>query len=91
MIFLDSRYADGTLLTAHDARTGKYQVTVFREFPAQLTGYFYYNWVETDRLDLLALRFLGKANLWWKILDINPNILDPSSINAGVQLRIPSA
>jgi len=29
--------------------------------------------------------------MWWEILDINPEILDPTTIPAGTQLRIPDA
>lgn len=89
MIFLDSRYVDGTIYKAYDARNGSYQLTVNRNFPTYTASFFYYDWVETDRLDDLALQFLGSTDLWWQILDLNPEILDPFSIAPGTQLRIP--
>ena len=89
MIYLDSRYADGTLLKAYDSRTGTYELTVYREWPSYSVQYFFYEWVETDRLDLLSLRFLGKSGHWWQILDINPEIIDPLNIAPGTVLRIP--
>jgi len=39
----------------------------------------------------LAKKFLGNSSLWWKILDINPEIINPQDISAGTQLRIPNA
>ena len=89
MIFLDSRYVDGTIYKAYDARNGSFQLTVSRKFPTYTTSFFHYDWVETDRLDDLALQFLGSSDLWWQILDLNPEILDPFIISAGTQIRIP--
>lgn len=90
MIYLDSRYVDGLLYKAQDSRSKKYQVSVFREFPTELANYFLYTWVETDRLDILANRFLGTPNLWWRIMDFNPDIIDPATIEPGTLLRIPN-
>ena len=90
MIFLDSRYVDGRLYKACDSRTNKFQVSVFREFPSESSNYFLYTWVETDRVDNLANRFLGSPLLWWRIMDFNPEIINPSIILPGTQLRIPN-
>ncbi len=42
-----------------------------------------------DRPDLLAHRYLGDAESWWRIADANP-VLDPSDLTAtpGAKLRI---
>jgi hypothetical protein len=90
MIYLDSRYVDGPLFKAYDSRTNTYELTVLRVFPSYNVDYFSYTWVETDRLDRIALRFLGASTLWWQIMDINPEILDPSTIAPGTVLRIPN-
>lgn len=90
MIYLDSRYVDGTVFKAYDARNATYQLTVFRNFPTYSTSFFIYEWVETDRIDDIALQFLGKSELWWQIMDVNPEILDPLNIAPGTQLRIPN-
>jgi hypothetical protein len=90
MIFLDSRYVDGPLYKANNSRTGKFDITVLRLFPAYQTSFFTYQWVETDRLDILALKYLGNSELWWQILDINPEILDPFDITPGTSIRIPN-
>lgn len=93
MIFLDSRYADSRLYKSWDNRVNKqeYHITIRREWPAYEIPFFYYEWVETDRLDLLASKFLGNSELWWQILDINSQIIDPLDIPPGTQIRIPNA
>lgn len=91
MIYLDSRYADGTLYKAWDARKNYYNLSVKREWPTYSVQYFVYEWVEGDRLDIVANRFLGDSEFWWQILDINPEINDPFAITPGTQLRIPNA
>jgi prophage DNA circulation protein len=90
MIFLDSRYADARLYRALDSRTGKYNVTVLRQYPTYETGFSYHEWNETDRLDALALRYLGSPSLWWQIMDLNPELIDPFNIPYGTQLRVPN-
>jgi prophage DNA circulation protein len=91
MIFLDSRYADGRIFKAWNARKRQYDLTVFREQTTYVQSFFIYEFKETDRLDNLAARYMGDPSMWWEILDINPEILDPTSIPAGTQLRIPNA
>lgn len=89
MIFSDSRYADGTLITAFDSRKSNYAVGVLRQFPAETTSFYYYTWNASDRIDLVALNLLGDVDLWWRIMDFNPEINDPVNIAAGTSLRIP--
>jgi hypothetical protein len=91
MIFLDSRYATASLFKAWDARKQQYNLTAFRRFPSYTTKYFIYQWVETDRLDNVANKFLNNPNFWHKILDINPEIIDPTVIEPGTLIRIPNA
>lgn len=91
MIFLDSRYVDGTLTKTYHPSTGGFELTVYRTWPTYRVAYFYYEWQETDRLDVVALRFLGKSNLWWQIMDINPEIINAVEIAPGTQIRVPNA
>lgn len=90
MIFLDSRYSNGRIFKAENPNNQQLTVTVFRTWPVQTSRFFMYEWVETDRLDILAWKFYGSANQWWKILDANPEIHDCTSIKPGTQLRIPN-
>ena len=45
--------------------------------------------VAGDRVDLLAARYLGQADLWWVLCDYN-DIFFPLEIELGAVLRIPS-
>lgn len=42
------------------------------------------------RIDLIAYRYLGRADLWWVICDYN-DIFFPLELEAGMVLRIPCA
>ena len=45
--------------------------------------------VAGDRVDLLAARYLGQADLWWVVCDYN-DIFFPLELEVGAALRIPS-
>jgi hypothetical protein len=45
--------------------------------------------VEGDRVDLIAYRYLGRADLWWVVCDYN-DIFFPLELEAGTVLRLPS-
>ncbi len=45
--------------------------------------------VEGDRIDLLAHRYLGDANLWWVIADYN-DLFFCQDLDIGTKLRIPA-
>lgn len=90
MIYADSRYSDGFITRLYDKRRDGYQVSVLREFPEEVAGFYYYTWVEGDRLDLLASEFFANSGMWWKILDHNPEIIDGMNIPVGTVLRIPN-
>lgn len=88
-IYLDSRYATGTLFRAKDARTNSYVPTVFRVWPNYGKKTFFYEVTEVDRMENLAVKFLGNPAFWWKIMDLNPEVLDPFNVAPGTLLRIP--
>lgn len=90
MIYTDSRYASGNLLNTYAVRNNTFNATVFRVFPSSRTDYFLYTWKEGDRIDLVTKGFLGTAALWWKVMDFNPEILNPADIPVGTVLRIPN-
>lgn len=89
MIFTDSRYANGTFLKAYDSRLSQYSNSVYRNFPSITEDYYYYVWVDKDRIDIVAHNLLGNSDFWSKIMDINPEVIDPFTIPAGTTLRIP--
>lgn len=45
--------------------------------------------VEGDRIDLIAYRYLGQAELWWVVCDYN-DIAFPLELEVGMMLRMPS-
>jgi hypothetical protein len=89
MIFTDSRYASGILTKSYDARKQSYGITVFRQFTEDSSSFFYYTWTQKDRIDLVAAELLNDPNLWWLIMDYNPEISNPFNIPLGTVLRIP--
>ena len=89
-VFRSSRYYDGDAQQIKNKTTGVYNWTVYRAFPAETTiRYTEYTWIDGDRLDYLAAVYLNNALLWWKILDINPELNDPLEISPGTIIRIP--
>jgi hypothetical protein len=89
-MYADSRYANGRFYKAHNSRTWKYQTTVSRRFPTDSAEYFYYVWLDTDRIDFVAYKLFGDPSAWWQIMDYNPEIIDPMNIKPNTLLRIPN-
>ena len=89
MIYTDSRYADGVVVKALDARKNSYELTLFRQFPESQSEFYYYTWTQRDRIDLVAYKFYSDPNLWWVIMDYNPEYPNPFDIPLGATLRIP--
>lgn len=84
MISSRSRYVDGRIVSQPDG-----EVVAYRNFPKIFSDQVAYTWVQSDRLDRLAARFLGSGDLWWMIMDANPLIQNPGDIRPGMQIRIP--
>jgi nucleoid-associated protein YgaU len=90
MIYLDSRYSNGKIFKAYHSTKEQYDLTVFRKYPDIVTAVVYYEWVDGDRIDLVAEKYFGDSEYWWQILDANPAISNPFEIEPGTVLRIPS-
>lgn len=88
MIYVDSRYADGNVIAIED-NSGP-SIAVLRQFPTDSSRFYGYVWKEKDRIDLVANTTLGSPSLWWRIMDFNPEVINPFSIPVGTVLRIPS-
>jgi nucleoid-associated protein YgaU len=85
-----SRYYTGIPQQITHKTTGDYTTAVYRVFPGTVKiSYTEYTWTEGDSLDYLAAAFLGNPKLWWQIMDINPTISDPLTIEPGTVIRIP--
>ena len=90
MIYLDSRYADGPLFYGYHTYKDEFALTVFRTWSSSQSKYFIYEVTEIDRIEHIAANTLGNPALWWKIMDINPEVINPFEIPIGTQLRIPN-
>jgi len=91
MIFNNSRYQIGLVGQVNDIHSTEATTYVLRDFSSVSTPekYFLYRITEADRLDTIATNFLGDPNAWHKIMDINPDFLDPFNIPIGSVIRVP--
>ena len=90
MIVLGSRYQSSEIGYVLNGRSGVPRATVAPP-PLQVyeDGYDVWFWRDGDRLDLLAEQFYGKSTEWWRLLDANPEIVDPAILAPGTRVRIP--
>ena len=90
MINRTSRYYDGPLAQLQDKSSNQYELSVFRKFPTDHPiTYVTYVWKERDEIARVADWFKLNPRFWWKIADINPEILDVFDIAPGTTIRIP--
>ena len=88
MISATSRYNNAALTVVTDHR-GTHQV-VNPQGPQELVvSYTYYQIAEFDTIDRIAEDVFGDGRLWWKIADVNPEILDWSDLTVGDIIRVP--
>ncbi|MHB9037088.1 MAG: LysM peptidoglycan-binding domain-containing protein [Armatimonadota bacterium] len=86
MIEVDSRYAACVLyVDGSDEYIGSREQIDTSAQPDDI----FHTVVEGDRIDLIAYRYFGRAELWWIICDYN-DIFFPLEIAAGTVLRLPS-
>lgn len=72
-----------TLVSRSDTGTGG--------FVSATTSVSVYRWSDGDRIDSLAFKLLGDSRLYWRIMDLNPWILDPTAITPGTLILVPRA
>lgn len=88
MIFQGSRYAT-VPITAESNGSGVHHATVHPSTATPVVPYTTYQVQSGDRLDTLAAHALGDSELWWKIAQINPEIIYPDNLVVGSYLRVP--
>jgi nucleoid-associated protein YgaU len=89
VIFEGSRYEHSDVVTLLGA-DGQPRQTVLVDAPrTTVLAFSYYSVRAGDRIDLLAERFLGDAELWWVIADANPQHMYYDYLPEGIVLRIP--
>lgn len=89
MIYLGSRYQNEQVQSVADGDKPVRQFVLRTVVPTDDESLRTYTWHEGDRIDVVALRELGSAAAWWRIMDVNPDIMDPHGIEVGTLVRIP--
>lgn len=92
MIYKNSRY-EGAIIDyfALEQEADVHPVLFYPFNDIGTIEYVEYQWLESDRLDLISMQFYDRQDLWWYILENNPEIKDPNNITPGTILRIPRA
>lgn len=91
-IYEGSRYETATVVPVKEAG-GNVRPAVYAN-PDDVRQHFDYSRYvvrDGDRLDMLASRVYGDAELWWIIARANPEIFYPEDLPFGIILRIPYA
>jgi len=88
LISPNSRYATAKLTTVEvDGKSIVYilppnqNVTIFT--------YTYYTVTFADRIDNIAATFLGNPSLWYRIAQVNPQVMNWLDLQPGTVIRIP--
>lgn len=87
----DSRYATATVVTSVGPANDTRQEMRVATPVSRMITYTFYRVVDGERIDTIAKDFYGRGQLWWKIADANPEILDYWNLDPGLVLRVPSA
>lgn len=85
MIFQGSRYT----YTPPYNRGGTYILTPRVNKSIDTTSANYHRFVEGDTLDGISFRYYGRSDLYWVILDCNPQYQTELDIQVGDLLTIP--
>jgi hypothetical protein len=87
-----SRYADNTVIPIAD-RNNVSRPTIIITPPTQPLTYniAVHVWSDGDQIDYLSFSAYGDETQWWRIANVNPEILFWDSVPAGTQIRVPNA
>lgn len=92
MIYIGSRYERAEVFYTIDGRSGMTRPTVmlsprpaFRSVQPKKAV----RWQDGARLDRVSAKLVGSPELWWVLMDGNPDILDPLSIVTGSTVVLP--
>lgn len=89
-LYRTSRYADQNSRDVMLIRDNGTQTrTIYRRPPARTAGNGFYIWRSGDRIDRVASWALGDPQLAWRILDVNPEVLNAHNIAPGTRIRLP--
>jgi len=90
-IYISSRYYNQTIDYVQLEENGDIKPIVFYQFD-DLSGknYTVYTVVQGDRLDRLSYKFFGRPDLWWAIVEYNPELQNFINLAPGTVLRVPN-
>ncbi|WP_159048631.1 hypothetical protein [Streptomyces sp. NRRL F-4489] len=91
MINSGSRYADHPVEIVTDAAGATRQVLGPAPPKTLRVRAISYRWQDGDRVDTVATEFYRDPTQWWRIAEVNPEILDWTEIAPGTAIRIPHA
>lgn len=90
-IFQGSRYEYSTVDFFSTTAEGNENAVVFYDsYFTPTFSYTEHTYTVGERLDAISYQYYSRPDLWWLILDYNPEISDPQNIPAGTIIRIPS-
>jgi hypothetical protein len=89
-IFQGSRYEYSVVDFVSVTDDANANPIVFYMFDALGTfSYQEHTYIQGERLDNISYQYYSRPDLWWTILDHNPEITDPNNITPGSIIRIP--
>lgn len=89
-VFQGSRYEFSVIDFVAVENDADANAVIFYEFEDLGTfSYTEHEYVKGERIDSLSEDYYRRSDLWWLILEHNPQIEDPTNIPPGTILRIP--
>lgn len=91
MILSGSRYQSSSVVWVLGSN-GAYNATVFAppQEPTLNVTLQLYQWRAGDRIDNVAYATLGDSELWWMLMNANPQYLTPWDIQPGDFIYVPA-
>lgn len=90
MIFIGSRYENERVQYILDARSETTRPSVLRSALTEeprTSGYT--EWNSAFRLDQVADKISQDSERWWRIMDRNPELLNPWDLEPGTRVYLP--
>jgi hypothetical protein len=90
-IYSSSRYASATMdfISVNDSNTVT-PVLFYNFDDVYNTKYSVHYYAKGQRLDQLSFMYYDRPDLWWAIVEYNPEVKDFFNITPGTPLRIPN-
>lgn len=90
-IYQGSRYEYSVVDFIAVSEDGDANAVVFYETEdIGVITYKEHTYKQGERLDNISFDYYQDPSLWWVILDVNPEIVDPTNIEPGTVIRIPN-